>query len=408
MHKRTFRLPTLLLTLAGFLAGPIGAVRAQPPAVRVQSQPPPAAERAWNEILPHLRHAEQNSAASLAEAIKKVDGFFTQAKEGIKPFTDEVFGFEAKAHMAVGAAGNILSGIGSMLTDAYRQLGGDVAYSPPSTSDHFRDFVEARFRKHVLSPDALKAAVKDAVSSYRRAVATVESGLADDVRDANGGQSLAFGSGLRALALPKVGDGDAGEAIDGVAEVAVTAQKDGFIQLGSFAGSCLLAGFLGGQMGLPTDYSSTSMLASFGLGSVIDSFTNAGFAAGGYSPQKRACASVTEALDRMQNRLINGDADVVNLHKRLCRLSDSHPDASVRMHCATALKAMEGKAQIGLRQSLTRVHELRTREWITLLHKQLFNADLPLEFDDSVAGGESSEALITWADGITKKYRGEK
>lgn len=389
-----------LAVLSGVLLAPPGSA---------QAQAQPAAQRAWGQIVPHLRHAEENSAAALEAALQRIDGVFTQAKEGVKPFTDEVFGFEAKAHMAVGAAGQLISGVGSLIQGAYQQLrGGDALSSPPPASDRFRDFVEARFQRHVLAPGAVKDAVQEAVASYRDALETAERELAVDVRDANGGRPLAIGRGPSGLDLLNVGDGAGDEAVDGAAEAAVTAQKDAFVQIGAFAGSWILAGFLGGQMGFPTDYSTVGLLASFGLGSVLDMFTEVGFAASGYTPQKQAQKRVEEALERMRTSLLDGDPDAVKAHTRLCRLSERHPDAAVRTHCATALKAVEGKARLGLRQSLTRVHELRAHERTSRLHRQLFGADLPPEFDATAGGGDTSPEIITWADGLAKTYGEEE
>ncbi len=359
----------LLLALA---AGYLSEVPAA--AQTAADSPPPAAANvpaarktdprdAWAAVAARLDQADRESAESVESQLARVNEFFTERKQGARPFAEAVLGTEGKLQ----ATGGLIEGAASAL--------GELFGNKPATGpDSFTIYVRRSFRRHVLDAGQLEKAIDSAVAGYGGEIRRLEGRLLVDLRADLDDAGFDV---TRALPEIRAGAAAAGQGDAMISQAVEAAAADYSAMIVKFAVSTVISNEVADRLTKDGD----SRLKKFGIniaaGVAVDKVLDEAVARAGYDPEGALAAKVTSSLDRMRVLLVDGWPQAAQHYSALCAFRDGYPNEAIRAACREAATVIERSPSLGLRHQLLALHAERSRLRAAALRKFVFGPDAP-------------------------------
>ena len=320
---------------ASILAGAIGVVRgaSDDNAVLVAPSlaPPKAASHArnavWEAAVPRIRQAELDCLAAVESQVAGINEFFTERKQGARPFATAVLGTEGK-----------LQATGALAEKAAGALGELFGSKPSRVPDSFTLYVGRSFRQHVLDTEQLQKAIDGAVASYEAEVRRLEAKLLVDLRADLDDASLDIAGALHEI---RAGNAVAGHGNAMISKAIEAAVGDYSATIVKFAVSMVISNAVSDRLTRDGDSTLEKLGINFAVGVGVDKALDEALARGGYDPEGDLAARITSSLDQMRFRLIEGDPQAVKAYLALRGWRRTHPDAIVRTACRKATDAIE-------------------------------------------------------------------
>ncbi|MBA4017244.1 MAG: hypothetical protein C0483_08730 [Pirellula sp.] len=307
--------------------------------------------RAWSAIQPRLDAADQAAQAALDEQLRGVEEFFEHREAGVKPFAEAVLSLRGKWEFA-------------------------KSKLPTADDDAHLRYLNTKFEDHVFKIDDLKQTVEHAVGGFVSRVQGVEGKLLVDVRaDLSDGEFAAAG-------LPKFLLNDetfraefdravAGAAAEVAADfqIAVSREVVSFVA-GEVAAQVAVrvATAVAARLGVSAGVLGTGAAAgwaTFGLGLVaavvVDVAISHVAKMAGYDPVARVSERVEAVLRDVRSLLIDGNPEARALYEQMRQMEATDPDPEVRKACRDSVAKVGAGDELGLRNELRKLHEVRAR-----------------------------------------------
>lgn len=307
--------------------------------------------RAWSVIQPRLDAADQAAQAALDEQLRGVDEFFQHREAGVKPFAEAVLSLRGKWEFA-------------------------KSKLPTADDDAHLRFLNAKFEEHLFRIEDLKQSVEHAIGGFVSRVQGIEGKLLVDVRaDLSEGEFAAAG-------LPKFLLNDAAfraefdRAVAGAAaevaadfQVAVSREVVSFVA-GEVAAQVAVrvATAVASRLGVSAGVLGTGAAAgwaTFGVGLVaavvVDVAISEVAKLAGYDPVARVSEKVQGVLGQVRSLLVDGNPEARQAFEQLRKMQENDADAGVRAECRKAADAIEAGGNLGLRNELEKLHNVRAR-----------------------------------------------
>ena len=266
-------------------------------------------EQAWEKIQPRLQEAD-NATQTLADrSTREVEQFFAQHKAGVPGFAETVLSFLSKWTLIKSAL-------------------------PSADREGHRKFIAAQFAQHLFTEEDLQRVMDQAVSDYLHGIEGIENTLLVAIRADLADFPKAALPELQSAALFQSGYTRLMAAVETSVQADLhvdVVRESGSLVAGELAAMVTMQvatavarrlGLSAGMLGTGAASSTVTFGAGLLVGIAVDIVAHR-VSHWYYKPQEKLATQVVEALDRMQLRLIQGDAHTGGLQAELERLGTS-------------------------------------------------------------------------------------
>jgi len=258
----------------------------------------PARVKAWQKIEPRLTQADQTGAAVVERQLEAVREFFRAKKQGATPFAEESLSLAGK----------------------WQLVKSKLSFDD---GESHRRYLREKFEEHVFHGDDLRSAIQAAVTGTLSELKGLENTLLTEIRADLADSELFAGNtapGLQSeAAFRHAYEQLARNVLTVVArDLGVTASREVVAFVASDIATQVVTRVgvaMATRLGVSTGIlgaGAASGWATFGIGLgvglLIDMSLDWALRQAGYDAVRDAAAKVEEALDRMKDALIGGDA----------------------------------------------------------------------------------------------------
>jgi hypothetical protein len=305
--------------------------------------------------------------------LARINDFFAARKRGAGPFAQAVLGTEGKAQAAGALAEGAVNAVGELFGN-----------KPSAGPDSFTRYVGRCFRLHVLDTGQLQKTIDHAVAGYAGDVRALEGKLLVDLRADLDDAGFDF---TRALPAIRGGDAVAGQTDAMISQAIDAAVADFSATIVKFAVSTVIGNAVGDRLTQDGDSGVKKFGVNVAAGMAVDKVLDEAISRAGYDPEGALAAKVTAALDRMRERLMEGNPGAIRNYSILCIYRDSYTDQTIRSACREAADVMERGANLGLRHRLLTLHAERRDFRAATLRKFVLGVGEPP--DDTIFSARS-------------------
>jgi F0F1-type ATP synthase membrane subunit c/vacuolar-type H+-ATPase subunit K len=353
---------TAVLMTAGALCGMVALWIFRSSSQPKATPPNPAAMQAWEKINPRLRQADSDGAQAGEEHLQRIKDFFAEKQTHVRDFAEEVLGLSGKWAFVKG------------------KLFGDDGKGHQA-------FLRKAFEQHIFTNGDLQNLLQVTITGLISELDGQENSLLVSIRADLSEQDL---PAVRCLAAVHSDQAFLGEYRKMLAEVIPVVSRDLKITVGREAavwvGSDIAAiitvriasavavrlGISGGILGTGAASGVATLGVGIGVGFVVDSAVDWIMRQAGYDPAGEIAKQTSAMLVRIQDLLIEGDAEAKRIYQKLRHLQNDDPLSFVRDECRQAADRMDAGGALGLRHEINRLRALRNSFREAALKKILF------------------------------------
>jgi hypothetical protein len=305
---------------------------------------------AWERVVPILERAEKRSAEAYKARIEKLRQFFkTRGDDGSEAFARDVLS---------------LSGKWAMIKTTIR------------IEDAHAKYLANSFSEHLFTPNDLREALESTVRGYLIDLDAIENDLLVELRADISEADLARGTSPRCLVSDEAFKSELKRIAD---ELAPSLYVDLNLSAARNLGSLVyvnipteivtrIAAAMIAEAGIPTSFYGAGLVAGVAtlgvaivVAYVMDCIIDQVLRACGYDSERQIAHEVREAIQKIEERLIDGSAGAVYTYDRLCHAALHDGMTSVREASRKATDQMRRGGHLGLQWELHNLHETRKR-----------------------------------------------